>query len=206
MTVKILKLANSGFFGIREPVQTVERAVAFVGMEAISTLVLGQELFDSSVAVTLPNFDLEALGQHSFETAAWARAVALYEGLSAAAAERAFLAGVLHDLGRLVFATRTPPSSPLQRDQWLRETLQEMELHHGAVGGYLLGLWGFPESIIEALVWHHTPSICGETSLGLCGLVHIGDQLAHAREIEPGYLESIGLAERLADWCGLRHE
>jgi len=79
-----------------------------------------------------------------------------------------------------------------------------MEAHHAAVGAYLLGLWGFPELIVEALAWHHSPSKCGETSLGLCGLVHIGDQLAHGRDIEPGYLESIGLAEHLCEWQGLR--
>jgi HD-like signal output (HDOD) protein/CheY-like chemotaxis protein len=204
MTAKIVKLANSGFFGSREPVQTVERAVSFVGMEAIATLVLGQELFDSSNALALPGFDLERLGQHSFQTAAWARAVALHEGFATAVAERAFLAGVLHDIGRLVFATRTPPSDTREREKWLTETLQQMESHHAAVGAYLIGLWGFPESIVEALAWHHVPSKCGETSLGLCGLVHIGDQLAHGRDIEPGYLESIGLAQRCSQWQGLR--
>jgi HD-like signal output (HDOD) protein/CheY-like chemotaxis protein len=204
MTAKIVKLANSGFFGCREPAQTVERAVSFVGMEAIATLVLGQELFDSENAVALPGFDLERLGQHSFQTAAWARAVALHEGLPAAEAERAFLAGVLHDVGRLVFATRMPPSAPLERVRWLSETRLQMEAHHGAVGAYLLGLWGFPEAIVEALAWHHNPSKCGQTSLGLCGLVHIGNQLAHGREFESGYLESIGLADRRCEWQGLR--
>ena len=204
MTAKIVKLANSGFFGCREPVETVDRAVSFVGMEAIATLVLGQELFNSNKSVALPGFDLEGLGQHSFQTAAWARAIALHEGFPGAAAERAFLAGVLHDLGRLVFATRTPPSALREREQWLRQTAQEMESHHAATGAYLLGLWGFPEPIIEALAWHHTPSKSGEAALGLCGLVHIGDQLAHGRDMEPGYLESIGLTARLLDWKGLR--
>jgi HD-like signal output (HDOD) protein/CheY-like chemotaxis protein len=204
MTVKLVKLANSGFFGNREPVQTVDRAASFVGMEAISTLVLGQELFDSKNTVALPGFDLEELGQHSFQTAAWARAIALHEGLPSAAAERAFLAGVLHDVGRLIFATRVPPADMHERERWLAETAQQMETHHATVGAYLLGLWGFPESIVEALVWHHTPSKSGETSLGLCGLVHIGNQMAHGREIEPEYLQSLGLAERVREWRELR--
>jgi HD-like signal output (HDOD) protein/CheY-like chemotaxis protein len=204
MTAKIVKLANSGFFGCREPVQTVERAVAFVGTQAIATLVLGQELFDSTNMVALPGFDLEQLGQHSFETAAWARAVAVHEGFEPAAADRAFLAGVLHDLGRLVFATRRPPAAALERERWLTESQQQMEAHHGAVGAYLLGLWGFPESIVEALAWYHTPSRIAEPTLGLCGLVHIGDQLARGRAIEPGYLDSIGLADRFPIWRGLR--
>jgi HD-like signal output (HDOD) protein/CheY-like chemotaxis protein len=203
MTARILKLANSGFFGRREPVQTVERAVSFIGTETIASLVLGQELFVSNTHVSLPGFDLEELGQHSFQAAAWARTIALHEDFPAPAAERAFLAGVLHDLGRLVFATRTPPADGHERTQWLSEIHQQMESDHAAVGAYLLGLWGFPESIVEALVWHHRPSQCGETTLGLCGLVHIGDQMARGREIEPGYLESIGLAGRRAAWESL---
>jgi HD-like signal output (HDOD) protein/ActR/RegA family two-component response regulator len=182
MTARILKLANSGFFGRRDPVQTVERAVSFIGMETIATLVLGQEVFASNTHVALPGFDLEELGQHSFQAAAWARTIAL------------------HDLGRLVFATRRPPSDAHERDQWLSEIHQQMESHHAAVGGYLLGLWGFPESIVEALVWHHSPTQCGESSLGLCGLVHIGDQMSRGRDIEAGYLESIGLAGRRSEW------
>jgi putative nucleotidyltransferase with HDIG domain len=200
MTAKIVKLANSGFFGCREAVHTVERAVSFLGMEAIATLVLGQELFDSNNTVALPGFDLERLAQHSFQTAAWARAIALHEGFRSAAAEEAFLAGILHDIGRLVFAMRTPPATSHEREKWFREIPEQMEAHHAAVGAYLIGLWGFPESIVEAVAWHHTPSKCNEASLGLCGLVHIGDQMAHGRDIEPTYLESIGLAKRCSEW------
>lgn len=214
MTAKVIKLANSGFFCIRDPVQTVERAIALVGIEAISTLVLGQELFDMTSPVAIPGFDLERLGRHSFETAAWARAVALHENLSSNLADTAFLGGVLHDLGRLVFATRTAPAMLPTRAEWLREITAQMEAHHAEVGGYLLGLWGFPDSIVEAIVWHHTPSRCGESRLGLCGLLHIGDQLAHERDpyrceprsptLEPGYLEALGLADRWSSWQAIR--
>jgi HD-like signal output (HDOD) protein/CheY-like chemotaxis protein len=204
MTVKIVKLANSGFFGYREPVQTVDRAVSFIGMEAISTLVLAEELFECKSTVLLPGFDLEQLAQHSFQTAAWARTVALHEGFTSAVAEKAFLAGMLHDVGRLIFATRNPPAGISAREQWFEESAQQMECHHAVVGAYLLGLWGFPESIVEALVWHHAPSQCEQGSLGLCGLVHIGDQLSHGHEIDTQYLESMGLAQKACEWLELR--
>jgi HD-like signal output (HDOD) protein len=214
MTAKVVKLANSGFFGIRDPVQTVERAVGLVGMDAISTLVLGQEIFDTRNPIAIPDFKIERLGRHSFETAAWARAVALHEDLPANVADAAFLAGVLHDLGRLVFATRTPPTDAAMRADWMRETIERMEVHHGEVGGYLLGLWGFPDAIVEAIVWHHSPSRCGATGLGLCGLLHIGDQLAHLHEgsssqpyppsLEVEYLQSLGLSDSWLQWQTLR--
>jgi HD-like signal output (HDOD) protein len=214
MTAKVLKLANSGFFGLREPVQSIDRAVAFVGMEAMSALVLGQELFNNKNPVTIPGFSLEGLGRHSFETAAWARAVALHQQSSTRVADAAFLCGVLHDVGRLVFATRALPSPSAQREGWLSGITMNMKTHHARVGGYLLGLWGFPEAIVEAIVWHHTPSKCEDGGFGLCGLLHVGDYLSHASapaadepegpELEPGYLEGRGLADKLSDWSKTR--
>jgi HD-like signal output (HDOD) protein/CheY-like chemotaxis protein len=211
MTAKLLKLANSGFFALREPVRTVEAAVSFVGMESIATLVLGQELFSNKSPVTIPGFSVEQLGRHSFETAAWARAVAGYEKMPASMRDTVFLAGVLHDLGRLVFATRTPSGAASARAAWVIETRAQMEAHHAEVGGYLLGLWGFPQPIIEAVVWHHTPSRCGDSGLGLCGLLHIADQLAHERDaepsepaVEPGYLQALGLQDRWSEWQATR--
>jgi HD-like signal output (HDOD) protein/CheY-like chemotaxis protein len=214
ITARVVKLANSGFFGFREPIPTVERAVAFVGIEAITTLVLGLELFDTKSPIAIPGFSMERLGRHSFETAAWARAVAVYEGLSRAVVDGVFLAGVLHDVGKLVLATRAAPALLPQRTAWLADTAHHMVAHHAQVGAYLLGLWGFADSIVEAVAWHHTPSQSSEPGLGLCSLLHIGDQLAHEHDaadanpashsLEPGYLEGLGLAGRWADWQATR--
>ncbi|HEX4378343.1 MAG TPA: response regulator, partial [Steroidobacteraceae bacterium] len=214
LTAKVVKLANSGFFGCRDPVQSIERAVSFLGMDAISALVLGKELYDTGCVELVPGFSLERLGQHSFQTAAWARAVALHEGLPAAMAERAFLSGVLHDVGRLVFATRHAPSDEQSRQRWRGDTEIQMIRQHAAAGAYLLGLWAFPESIVEAVLWHHAPSQSGESGLGLSALLHIGDQLAHEHDpiaarparLETGYLESLDLGDRWPVWSSLRQE
>jgi HD-like signal output (HDOD) protein len=216
MTAKVVKLANSGFFALRNPVETLERAVGLVGMEAISTLVLGQQLFHSESPISIPNFAMERLGQHSLEVAAWARIVALHEGAPPALADAAFLAGVLHDVGRLVFATRRAPDAPDARQAWLKDTQTQMEAHHAEVGGYLMGLWGFTDAIVEAIVYHHTPSRAADTTLGLSGLLHVGNVLAHRgdptgqnapeRALEPGYLENLGLADHWSEWKGLRSQ
>jgi len=214
MASKVVKLANSGFFGIRNPVQTIARAVGLVGFDAISTLVLGQHLFGTDRPVAFPGFALDRLSRHSFEVAAWARAVALHEGFSSALADAAFLAGLLHDVGQLVFATRSPPTRASEHTTWVSQTREQLKAHHAEVGGYLLGLWGFTDAIVEAIVYHHTPSRAGETRLGLSGLVHIADLLDHAsqpaeedtgeRSADVGYLLTLGLTEHWADWQGLR--
>jgi HD-like signal output (HDOD) protein len=210
MTAKIVNIANSGFFGLRTQVQTVERALAFIGVDTITALVLGQELFATESPITFPGFDLERLAHHSFDTAACARAIARHERLPGKLAEAAFLAGVLHDLGKLVLVTRRPPASPSLREQWLADTRILIDTQHAEVGAYLLGLWSFPDAIVEAIAWHHDPAQCGEDSFGLCGVLHVADIMAHERypnssdaasgSLRTAYLEHLGLAGRWPEW------
>jgi HD-like signal output (HDOD) protein/CheY-like chemotaxis protein len=202
MTANIMKLVNSAFFGARRQVASVDRAVAFLGLDTLTALVLGHGLFQST-----GSNGMEALWQHSFKTAMAARAIALHEKLPAHRAEEAFLIGMLHDVGRVVFATRTgKASAPATSDG----AAEQIEKHHADVGGYLLGLWGFPSQVVAAVALHHTPSRRADAGLDSTVLVHIADRLAQrqgespldpkALGIEPGLLESLGLTDRLPQW------
>ncbi len=104
MTANIMKLVNSAFFGSRRPITTTDRAVAFLAWTLSGPLVLGHSVFQSGVTTGIAGFSLEELWQHSLETGAAARAIAFSENVSAAEADEAFLAGVLHDVGKTVFA------------------------------------------------------------------------------------------------------
>ena len=222
LTARVVKVANSGFFGGRNPVQSIDRAVAFLGMDLVASIVLGKELYDANPGNVDPAFDLDRLSRHSFRTALWARAIALHEDLGAAFAERAFLSGVLHDVGHLIFASRAMSANPAQTGVWRQDSSLQLTRPHAAAGAYLLGLWAFPEDLVEAVLWHHRPGQSGESGLGLSGLLHVGDLLAHRQEQamapaeradadrqrptepEPGYLESIGMADHWQAWCELR--
>ena len=210
LTANILKLTNSAFFGIRSPLTSVERAVEFIGLDSIAALVLGYGVFGTKTPISLPGFNLERLGHHSFETAACARSIARLEKMDSCVVEAAFLTGVLHDIGRMVFALRAAPPDAEDRRHWIVESRTLMETHHAEIGAYLLGLWGFSDTIIEAIAWHHMPSQASDKSFDLCGLVHVADCIAHERHqhtaeqkphtLEAGYLEGLGLADRYADW------
>jgi putative nucleotidyltransferase with HDIG domain len=158
MTANVIKLVNSAFFGSRQPITSASRAVAYLGLDTLGALVLGYSVFKSGVTTGIPKFSLEQLWQHSIDAAVAARTVALYEKLSPARAEEAFLAGMLHDVGKVVFATRAGPpgDDPVAA---VDETTVQMEAHHAEVGAYLLGLWGFPNSIVEAVAFHHSPRL-----------------------------------------------
>jgi len=213
MTANIMKLVNSAFFGTRRPVTSVDRAVAYLGLNTLGALVLGHGVFQSSAASTIAGFSLDALWKHSQETALAARAIALAEKHPAEKVEDAFLTGLLHDVGKIVFATKVGGDTA---------DMAQMKPHHPAVGAYLLGLWGFPNSIVEAVAFHDTPSQAsapgpappaGQNSaaaLGLPGIVHIADRLMHEHAedaavaadfgIEPLFLANLGLEHRLPKW------
>lgn len=201
MTAMILKLANSAFFGAGKAFRTAERAVSFLGLDTIAGLVLGNSIFREFAAAEIAGLNLEKLWQHSLITATGARALALHEGWGIARAEEAFLAGVLHDLGKLVLATRSEPSADIVADNSTDD--------HAEAGAYLLGLWGFPDALIEAIAFHHTPSKAAGQEFGLAGILHVADRLAQPGnltgelDLEPGYLESVGVAERLTDWLAI---
>jgi HD-like signal output (HDOD) protein len=207
MVANIMKLVNSAFFGSRRPITTTDRAVAYLGMDTLGALVLGHSVFQSGVATGIAGFSLEKLWQHSLQTGLAARAIAFSENLPAAKADEAFLAGVLHDVGKVVFATKAAAHS---NDTSAVDIVAQMEAHHAEVGAYLLGLWGFPNLIVEAVAFHHTPGLASEKGLGLPGIVHIADRLVHLKSenrsgssdtgLQAGFLEGLALGHCLPKW------
>jgi len=214
MTANIMKLVNSAFFGSRQPITTAERAVSCLGLNTLGVLVLGYGVFQSGASGGEDGIRLEQLWRHSLDTGLTARAVAVHAGMSAALAEQAFLVGVLHDIGRVVFATRPQP---------LSAEVDDVETHHAEIGAYLLGLWGFPTPIVEAVAYHHAPSRALDAhggadghgtpdahGLNLPSLVHIADRLVHERRgeqpdspehgLEPGFMAARGIEERWPQW------
>jgi putative nucleotidyltransferase with HDIG domain len=207
MTANIMKLVNSAFFGSRRPVVSAERAVAYLGMDTIGALVLGHSVFRGGEGSSTAGFDWDQLWQHSLQTGSAARAIAFAENMSTAEADEAFLAGVLHDVGKVVFATKAAAVANVPAGD---DGTATMQAHHAEVGAYLLGLWGFPNSIVEAVAFHHTPSLVSQKCLTLAGIVHIADRLVHQRcdgaseqsdpGLEPGYLDGVGLDGSVPRW------
>ena len=206
MTANIMKLVNSAFFGARRQVTSVKSAVAHLGRDTLSALVMGHGLFKSIGTNTT-----ETLWEHSLRTATAARAIALSEGLPAPRVEQTFLTGMLHDVGRLVYASRITQGgapAPTQIAQMGDQT--SVDAHHAGVGAYLLGLWGFPSEIVAAVALHDTPGRRADRGLDLTVLVHIADRLTNARSgdanpteqlsIEPGVLEELGMIDRIPRW------
>lgn len=215
MTARLLKLVNSAYFGLQKPVADVARAGALLGLDRIMSLVLGQGIFSDCDVPDVEGFSMEALWQHSVATASAAHKIATAEKFDRDTIAAAFLAGMLHDIGKLVLAMGLPEqySKVLQMARGKSPgELQQIEMlelraSHTDVGAYLVGLWGLPNTIAEAIAYHEDPSQSRVDHFGLPAIIHAADRLVYHPDITDPRSPDLGLNAdyfekhgRLARW------
>lgn len=207
MSAKILQLASSAYFGLSRTVHSAEQAVMLLGAEAVRSIVL-LETLGMSFPSRFEVLGQDWLWQHSFAVADAARAIAASEGGGARIQSQAYQAGVLHDIGKLVLASNFPveylQAVKLAGEEALPISAAEQrifECDHGQVGAYLLGLWGLPDSIVEAVAFHHVPVIARLSQQEMTPLVAVYgadlcvDQCEDAARFHAGPSASEGLAQ-----------
>ncbi len=186
MTMKILQMVNSAYFGLKRKIVLAEEAVNFLGLEIVKALVLTIEVFDQFQNADCEGFSADKLFGHSMVCANKARDLAKELKMDRTAINNAFMAGILHDVGKLLLAAKMPDEYAkvfviIESD---RLTAWEAEwvvfgATHAEVAAYLLGLWGFPDEIVEAVAYHHTPMSSLFREVTTLSLVHVVDALYH---------------------------
>ena len=217
MSAKILKLVNSSFFGLGREISNVTEAVSYLGVDTIKSLVLAVHAFSQFNASSTKGFSLEALWKHSQNTAGLAKAIACMEDADQKVIDEAFVAGMLHDIGKLILASNFPAeySQVLQHGKTGTLALVAAEentfgANHAEVGGYLLGLWGLPVPVVEAIALHHNPSQCPQTIFSPLTAVHAANALVNfelprgqafvSDILDANYLKVLGLDGRFETW------
>lgn len=212
MSAKILQLVNSSFFGLYAKVSSPAQAVNLLGTETVKVLVLYVHVFSSFNPRKCPGFSLAKLSRHSMAVAALARELADMEGVDRKTADNAYLAGMMHDVGRLLFAVNIPDlyDEILSLDRDKRKSLWETEqevlgANHAQVGAYLMGLWGMNDPVVEAIGFHHCPSKSTAPGFTPLTAVHVAnvlsqEDIASDSDFDLSYLKQCGLLERLDAW------
>jgi len=223
MTANILKLVNSAFFGLRRQIVDPTEAVTYLGVETVKALVLSIHAFEQFKDVAIEGFSLSSLWQHSLETAGLARAIAGAEQAEGKLRDESFVAGMLHDAGKVVlaanFTAQYAEAMRLARAGKTELMATEEQLfgaNHADVGGYLLGLWGLPVPVVEAITLHHNPARSLNKEFTPLTAVHVANALVRARapeaaelpgsQVDAHYLTELGLAGRLEAWKALAKE
>lgn len=217
IAAKILQLVNSSFFGLPRRIESLGEAVNFVGVQIIKALVLTVPVFSRFEGVRVKDYSPTAIWEHCWRTGVLARALAQEEDQPRSVCEDAFLAGLLHDLGKMILvsnlSTLCREATALATKKRIPQHLAEKEIFgcsHAMVAAYLLGLWGIPEAIIEAVGFHNDPLEAPSTEFNALAAVHAANALDHAcsegkpelfkQFLDLEYTMAIGRAGRIDAW------
>ncbi|MEM8485712.1 MAG: response regulator [Bacteroidota bacterium] len=221
---RILRTVNSGFFGRSNRVSEVKAAINFIGFKLLETLVLSVEVFqNSSLQFLSSHYDLEKEQRHALLVAHIASAL---DPLTVDA-NQAFMAGLLHDVGKLVLAAQLPEkfarAIEIKNERGIPLYQAELELSsfsHAEIGAYLPNLWGLAYPIIEAIANHHVPwRIAEQEGFNLVAAVYLANNLGHKYSLDEAdqltgehealnldYLSDLGVIDKLPEWERIAEE
>jgi HD-like signal output (HDOD) protein len=188
LCVKTLQIVNSSFFRRGVPITSIQAAVTFVGMEMIKSLALSACVFNALDAAPGVSKLLRDLQSRSLRKAHFARSLLK----DSRHADEAFTAALLLDVGQAVLALCSPEMfaevvqiARESRRPWHEVEKEAFGVAHPEVGAYLLGLWGLPLELIEAVAFHHTPSNVKHSQTAMLAAVHIADAVIDATADQP---------------------
>jgi HD-like signal output (HDOD) protein/CheY-like chemotaxis protein len=221
MTAELLKLTNSAYFALPSRVTSPLQAIRVLGFEILRSLVLQVGIFQSFHGQAKEKAMMEAVNRDSFRVAHIARRLAHLEGFEMTRVEECFCAGMLCSIGALVLLDRLPDKFARVKkrvhvgDDPIEAEMQEFGATQFQVGAYLLGLWGFKNSIVEAVAFADHPGALPASSLDVTVVVHAArvlagpfpgfivgeaDASAGRMALDMEYLEQLGKADRLGPW------
>jgi len=217
MTAKILQLANSAFIGLRCHVSSPTQAVCMIGTEMLRALVLSVHIFSQFEGRSLAATTLEDLWEHSMQVASLAQRIAAAENCPKLMVDESFTAGLLHDVGKAMLLSEMPQQygDILQQIATRPETdpriveNENLGCTHADVGAYLLGIWGLPSQLLQAVAFHDHPGDSLELRFSPLAAVHCADAIASATDKSPinqdiqldeAYLSALGLEQKPSLW------
>jgi HD-like signal output (HDOD) protein len=186
MTVKVLQLVNSAFFALPQHVAGITQAANLLGLDTIKSLVLSAHIFSQFEEKKMSAFNINKIWRHSMRVGVAAKAIMKHETKDQTAIDDALMAGTLHDMGKFILAANLPNEYVHIKEVAETEKISLVESErkllgttHAEIGGYLLALWALPDSIVEAVTFHHSPDHCLASDLAPMPAVHIADILEH---------------------------
>lgn len=208
MSAKLLQIVNSAFFSLPYKTTSIARAVGYLGMDLVKDVAFSEGVYNIfKNNKNIEQHALEQLQMHAMLCANIAKSI-LEDPHKA---NEAFLSGMLHDIGHLLLLAHFPDEykNIMTRSQLEMKPryLIEKEVFgvtHAEIGGYLLGIWGIPFSVVEAVTYHHEPSKVLHKEFDVLSAVYIANQLLEGEvaytAMDMEYLEELGVHHLLPEW------
>lgn len=186
IAAKVLQLCNSAYFSAGRTITDLRGAVTRLGMATMRDLVLASEVFAHGAR---PDLDRVGMQQRALIASQLARRM-----LPESSAELGATAALLADIGLLLPGIRDERAAP--------DTQPADAPGHTEAGAYLLGLWGLPMPIIEAVAFQRCPARSGTRSFWVTGAVHVATALAAGEAVHEDYLQRTGVIDKFDGWRG----
>lgn len=216
ITAKVMQLANSAFFGHTRVAQ-LENAIKILGLTHIRLLVLASDIFLKIDHRKGANVDISSLIRHSTNVGRYSGHIAKALKLSPSECEAAHVAGLLHDIGKLILLKDMPKEMSRIAKYRDEKNLPEYEIEseilgctHSEVGAYILGVWQLPDVILEAVVFHHHPLQVTNSQPSVISSVFFANTLEHRLHNEKvfdcekktfeDYAAQLEVEQQLAQW------
>lgn len=212
MSAKMLQVVNSACFSLARSISRIDHAVTYLGMDLVKSLALTVHVF-TTLAEHSEIAPFDSLQKHAVRTARVAKQL-----LRGEQAQQAFTSALLHDVGHLILAICIPERYKVivETSRSENRLLHEVEMEvlgftHAEVGAYLLGLWGLPFTIVEAVAFHHNPSGAGEKTFGVTSATALADSLVDSLTtskalVDLAHLEKLGVLGQLPRWTKIAED
>ncbi len=208
ITTRLLRIVNSAYYGFTNRVETVTHALAVIGTDQLSQMVLATAVMNRFKGIPQEIYDIESFWRHSLACGLAARSLAGF--CNESNVERYFVAGLLHDVGRLVMCTKIPEDvrEVLKRSQdsgspLFKEEKKYFGFDHAEVGMKLIKAWLLPERLEESIGYHHTP----EKSINYpveAAVTCLANGIAHSMQLgDSGEVIVVPLNQRCWETIGL---
>lgn len=220
MTAKILQLVNSAFFSLPQKIISPHQAAVLLGIDILKGLVLHVHIFSSfQLDSRIKNFSIQGLAKHSLLVGKLAQEIVLAETNIRDMEENALIAGLLHDIGKLILLqdperyNQVVTHSRARNCSHYHAEYEIMGASHAEVGAYLLDLWGIPEPVVHAIAFHHNPNKSMEKVFSVLTAVHVANALVCCKQLNSNefpeldlfYLLSIHKKEEISKWIEIYH-
>ena len=214
MSAKILQLVNSSFFGSAKHIESPAQAAVMLGLNVLKSLVLSIHLFEQFKQSNISPQLLNKTWNHGMAVGKLAKNIAVYLKLDKKNIDYSFMAGILHDVGKIIMMSEFPETY----NDIIKETKSEhkaitslenkyFKATHAELGAYVLGIWGLQQPIIEAIIFHHQPNLVENDNLLPLTAVHIANVINYENhpnyiigkspDFDMEYLENLGIHKKI---------
>ncbi len=213
ISMQILKIVNSAYFGLARKISTPLEATIYLGADVIHSLVLANSIFSQFSDQTVEKLNLASVWESSLRTYSLAKTIARDQTDDDLTTSYASTGGLLIDIGTLVLSSELPAKMEqmIEQQQQADKPLWQIEsehlgFSHMEVGAYIASLWGLPHPIVEAIAFHHCPQRSGSTLFSPLTAVHIANAIVQSanedelQEFDAAYVDSVGISEAVPGW------